>query len=209
MKKAVIFDFDGTLADTAGILHEIYNELAQKKKWQKLNDKDYRKLFTATVWHAIKWSKFRPWRLLYLVRYSREQLHTEVGRISLFKGIPLLIDQLHKARWDLYILSVNISPTIESVLKKPEITGKVTLLEKAVFMHKELSVKQLLKQKGYDPNNVWMVGDETRDIVAAKKAAVQSIGVTWGFQSTTVLKRAGPTHIAHKPSDIAKFLIPG
>lgn len=205
-KKAVIFDFDGTLADTEGLLRDIYNELAKQKKWRRKGRQQYRRLFTATVWHALAWSQLRPWRIWYLVRKTRQQLHTEAGRISLFKGIPQLIDQLYKEGWDLYVLSNNVTPTINLVLQNRAIMDKLIVLEKPTLLRKHIRISELIKRKGYDRSQVWMIGDERRDIAAARKAGVSSIAVTWGLQNKPGLKKARPTYIAEKPRDIAEFL---
>ncbi len=206
-KKAVIFDFDGTLADTEGLLSEIYNELATKNKWQKLNNRGYRQLFTATILHALRWSRFRPWRFFYLVRQSRKHLHTEAGRISLFKGIPKLVRDLEKAGYDLYVLSNNVSTTINLVLTHREIIDKLIVLEKPIFLRKHVRINELVKRKSYERSNVWMVGDEKRDVRAGQKAGVATIAVTWGLQNKGVLRKTRPTHIVNNPSGIAKILI--
>lgn len=205
--KAVIFDFDGTLADTEGLLRDAYNELAKKKRWQKLNNQQYRGLFTATIIHALRWSRFRPWRFFYLVRQSRKHLHTEAGRISLFKGIPELIDELYESGFDLYVLSYNVATTINLVLTHREVIDKLIVLDQPVFFRKHVRINELIKRKNYERSNVWMIGDEKRDIAAAKKAGVASIAVTWGLQNKSALKKAHPTHIVSNPSDIAKILI--
>lgn len=206
MKKAIIFDFDGTLADTEGLLSEIYNELAKKKKWQKLNNSQYRHLFTATIGHALRWSRLRPWRFFYLVKHSRKHLHTEAGRISLFKGIPKLIDDLYAQGYDLYVLSYNVTTTINLVLTHREVIDKLVVLEQPMFLRKHARVNELIKRKGYERKNIWLVGDEKRDIAAAKKAGVASIAVTWGLQNKEALKKARPTYLVDNPSDIAKIL---
>lgn len=203
---AIIFDFDGTLADTEGLLREIYNEVAVKKKWERLNNRQYRKLFTATIGHVLRWSRLRPWRFFYLVRQSRKHLHTEAGRISLFKGLPKLINDLHEAGYDLYVLSNNVSVTINLVLTHREVIDKLIILEQPVFLRKHVRINELIRRKNYARSNVWMVGDERRDIVAAKKARVNSIAVTWGLQNLGVLKKSHPTHLVNNPSEILKIL---
>jgi phosphoglycolate phosphatase-like HAD superfamily hydrolase len=43
-----------------------------------------------------------------------------------------------------------------------------------------------------DPSKVFYIGDETRDIEAAKKAGIKSIAVTWGYNTKAILDNSNP-----------------
>jgi phosphoglycolate phosphatase len=46
------------------------------------------------------------------------------------------------------------------------------------------------------------VGDETRDIEAAKRAGAKSIAVAWGYNNAAILKRHNPDKLVFEPSEI-------
>jgi phosphoglycolate phosphatase len=47
------------------------------------------------------------------------------------------------------------------------------------------------------------VGDETRDIDAAREAGVQCAAVTWGIHSRQVLQKHAPAAIIDKPEELS------
>lgn len=205
--KAVIFDFDGTLANTEGFLRQIYRDVAREKGWVPLNKSTYRRLFTASIWDAARWSRFRPWRLQYLVSESRSRLQARANEIEIFKGLVKVINELHKSGYDIYMLSRNWQSTVQLVVDKHGLGDKVVVLEKPGFFTKHKSVKKLLIQKKYEKDETWMVGDEVRDLYAAKRAGVPFIAVSWGFQDEKTLKAFKPVAVVKDSSEIIKIIL--
>lgn len=206
-KKCVIFDFDGTLADTVGILHQIYNDLANENGWEKLSLDEYKKLFTGTAWHALVWSKFMPWRIYTLVTESRNRLHSNPSKTQLYVGIDKVIDYFSKNGWSIYVLSRNREDTVRLILKEKGLKDNIIVLSQASILGKHKKIKRLVKWKGYDKKFMWMIGDEVRDIKASKRSGIKCIAVTWGFQDEVTLRRSNPDFIAKTPKDILKIIV--
>lgn len=204
--KCVVFDFDGTLADTEGFLRHIYSDIAREKKWVALDRKKFRNLFTASIWDAALWARFRPWRLAHLVNQSRLRLQARSDEIAVFPGMKEVIKKLDKDGFDIYALSRNWQSTVQLVVDKNGLGSVVHVMEKPGFFSKHKSVRKLLEQKNYQKDVTWMVGDEVRDLYAAKRAGVPFIAVTWGFQDQKTLKTFKPSAIAKKPEDILKIV---
>ena len=57
-----------------------------------------------------------------------------------------------------------------------------------------------------DLSSAVMVGDREYDILGAKAAGLDSIGVLYGYGSPEELQNAGATHIAERVADIMDFL---
>lgn len=207
MKKAVIFDFDGTLADTEGFLRKIYGEIAREKKWKPLDRRKFRNLFTASIWDAGLWAKFMPWRVAHLVNQSRHRLKNEYKQIKIFTGMKQAIQKLDKSGYDIYVLSRNWQSTVQLVVDNNGLGKTVHVMEKPGFFSKHKSVKKLIAQKNYSRDNTWMVGDEVRDLYAAKRARVAFIGVTWGFQEGKTLRAFHPTAVVKSPEEIVKIIL--
>lgn len=50
------------------------------------------------------------------------------------------------------------------------------------------------------------VGDSAVDIETARRACVESVGVTWGFRPVSELRKAYADHVVSSPSEILKFV---
>jgi phosphoglycolate phosphatase len=71
-------------------------------------------------------------------------------------------------------------------------------------------IEHILQMEGLDASAVCMIGDRSHDIVAAKRHAIPTIGVTWGYGSVAELEDAGVTQlcdeVATLPACVAEIL---
>ena len=54
--------------------------------------------------------------------------------------------------------------------------------------------------------DVLYIGDSAVDIDTARRACVESIGVTWGFRPVSELRKACANHVVSNPEEILKYL---
>lgn len=206
MRKAIILDFDGTLANTAHILQKIYNQMAEKRGWTKMSAHDYRRLRKVKTGQVLEWAGVHHWELPILLYRGRKLFLREISEVELFTDMPELVKDLRKSGWDIYILSKNSERAVKQVLADNKLDDDVHTLKRASLLGKHRNIKKFLKQFKYDKDNVWMIGDETHDIEAAKKAGVKIISVSWGLQDEKILSTYEPNFIAESTEDIRKIL---
>lgn len=208
-KKVFIFDFDGTLADSAPIIRSIYTDLAAKKKWKVLTDEDYEMLRHGTIRDARRWSGIPIWQYPLLVRAVKKLMTLEAEKVSLFPGTAELVKKLHGHNSDLYVLSRNAPSTIYKVFERYGIEDKIQVLNrrKRSFGSKAAAITELIRKKKYDKKHIWMIGDEVRDIQAAKSAGVNSVAIEWGIQDISILERFEPTKVAATVSELQQILL--
>src|SRR3989344_3585369 len=195
MLTTIIFDFDGTLADTGRIMIECMNELAkqenrpQLKANESLREKTALQIFTKDLGVSV-------YRVPYYVR--------KASSIRFFKGIPSTVKMLSR-QFRLGILTSNSDEIVKKVLVKEGVTSFSFIFSNSSVFGKHRSLKKLLKTYRLQPAETIYVGDEVRDIEACRKAKVPIIAVTWGFNSRKILERAKPDFIADKPEEIIKI----
>lgn len=83
--KYVVFDFDGTLADTEDIVFTIYLDLADKFKLKKVSKDELYKLKKLSAFEAIDHLDIKKWDLPGLLRRGRKVLHGMIENIDLCK----------------------------------------------------------------------------------------------------------------------------
>lgn len=204
--SVVVFDFDGTLADSLTVALSVYNDIAAQKSFKQIDSVDWEKLRYMSIGQAMKYVGVKPYHVPGILAAGRRELHNHVGSIHLFEGIPDVINKLHNQKHQLFVLSTNSRKTVLSVLSEAGISDKIQVLSSAPIFGKAAALKKLAKKMNIDPGQLWMIGDELRDAQAAKKAGAKCIAVTWGLQPKVILERGKPTNIAYTPDDIVKIL---
>lgn len=204
-KGVVVFDFDGTLADSERIIIKLYDFFAEKNNKPKLTEETKQKLRDGTTRQAMKWTGIKFWQIPKLLNMARVEYKKRATNVKIFTGMESIAEKLSKD-FDIYILSTNNEKTVRKILKKNNFKPPVTVLKGSSVFGKDKALKRLLRKNKYDRHLSWMVGDEMRDIAAGNKARLNTIGVTWGLQSEVGLNLAKPDYIVHKPSEILKII---
>jgi phosphoglycolate phosphatase len=67
---------------------------------------------------------------------------------------------------------------------------------------------RILKDLDVPPAAAAMVGDGTTDVRAGRAAGVTTCAVTYGYRSEEELRQAGPDHVVHAMTDITRIFMP-
>ena len=207
MKNVVIFDFDGTIADAIPLFREVYSEIAENRGLPQMDEQTYLELRKGSIKDVVKWVGIRSWQLPFVANEGRKIFAKKSAQVKLFDGIPELIQRLYKDSWDIYVLSLNSEQTIKKVLKRHGISDFMIILRRPPILGKSSSIKKLVRKNKYQKSNVWMVGDELRDVEGGKKAGVKTISVSWGLQDKDALKAKNPDFLVDKVSELSKILV--
>lgn len=205
--KTIIFDFDGTLADSIEVMLQIYNDLAKTRGMRPVSETDWQELRKGTIASGLKWTGAKPYQLPGLLAQGLKLVEARTTEIKLFPNIIPVVKQLAEDGCQLFVLSTNSQPLIQEVLNKHGIGGYLNVLKSSRVFGKATAIKKLLRAYKLEPANVWMVGDEVRDMVAAKKAGVHAVGVNWGFQPGETLLAVGNVTLVKEPEDISSLVV--
>lgn len=196
--QLVIWDFDGTLADSLAAAVGIFNRLAAELGYKPIVDIAAARALTTRQFlrrHGIS-----LWRLPRLVRRYREAAADEADRLKLFPGLPAVLTGLREAGVRLGVLSSNKEDNIRRCLRA---NGVEEAFDFVVgyprLFGKAKALRRILREERIDPETVLYVGDEVRDVEAAKKAGVAVVAVTWGFHTEALLRTSGPDHLMSDP----------
>jgi phosphoglycolate phosphatase len=201
--KALIFDFDGTLADSFETLLDIFEDIA--KRPQKLTPAEVALLRGQNLRQIIKHLKVRRWQIPHMVLKAKKELSRRMGGIHLFPGTKQALIDLSKDS-KIYILSTNSSENIHVLLKKNGLGKYIAAVYGDIGLRgKTVALKKLIKKEGLSRAECIYIGDETRDIEAARKAKVTSVGVTWGFNSAEAIKSAKSDIVIDKTRKLVRL----
>ncbi|MDC0584364.1 HAD-IA family hydrolase [Bacteroidales bacterium] len=203
----ILFDFDGTLADTFSEIVKIYNKIAPAYNCRPvdLNDLDY--IRSKRPQELLRDYNISTYNLPFVILKGRKELRTKIHEIASFGNLVDIILQLKEKGYQLGILSANSRKNIKAFLANHKIEDAFDFIHnsKNIF-GKSKKIKKILKEYHLKHNQVLMVGDETRDIEAAKKMDVPIVAVGWGFNSINALMALQPNYWVTEPSEIIQVV---
>jgi phosphoglycolate phosphatase len=210
--KLIIFDFDGTLADTLGALLRISNRLAPEFGYPQIGDEQLENLKYLSSWEIIKLSKVALWKLPFLLKRVKEEFPGEVRNVKLFPGVTELLNTLKLQGYRLGIVSSNAEANIRSLLSQNHIEHLFDFVTTASTFGKGKAIGRILKQYHCPKSDAIYIGDEIRDIQAARSISIRIVAVGWGFNAPTALMDRQPDLLITKPlaliSALARFYPP-
>lgn len=205
--RCIAFDFDGTLVDSRQLAWDILNELANKYGFRRLESKDFdaaRDMNKAQFIRFLGVKKLRVPRLLNEGRLMmRERIHT----VKPFEGIADVISAIRPELRTLGIITSNIPENVEKVLQAHDLNRFEFISSVPKLGKKHKYLRYAMRTFSYAPERVVCVGDESRDMVAAKRAGVTAVGVAWGFNSEKALREAQADYIVQSPVELKELLL--
>ena len=201
MDSIIIFDFDGTIADTISAGLEIINAHADKYGYKRL-DGDINTHFSAL--QLVKLAEVKLWKLPYLIYQLKKKLAEKSDELKVLSESPVLIKKLNEAGYELGILTSNSYKTVTAFLKKYELDSYFSFLRTDVSLFGKK--KALAKSKKILNKKIIYIGDELRDIEACRKNEIPIVSIPWGLNSFESLEEHNPGLVA-KTADEAFALI--
>ena len=213
--QAVLFDLDGTLADTAGDLGGALNTLRVARGLQPMPLADLRPFASAGARGLIGVGlnihpgddAFEPLRVAFLDAYTRCLADTT----ALFEGMGQLLDTLEARglRWG--VVTNKPHRFTVPVMEGLGLMGRAgTVISGDSTAHAKPHPLPLLtacEQLGVDPSRSLYVGDDLRDIQAAQAAGMPSAAAAWGYIGHNgEIGGWGADVIAQQPLDLLQHL---
>lgn len=220
MIKAVIFDFDGTIANTIPAIREGVNATMRRYGYPEHTNEEIlsfinfgaRQLIRSAMPAELREDEALVDRVLadYDEDYSRVYDHTRVA----YDGIPALIDRLHRAGHPVGVLSNKQDAFVKKLSEQVLIPGS---WDSAHGVGDGQPAKPdpflsnlVARELGVKTSECIMVGDSDVDIRTAENAGMLHVGVSWGYRNEDFLRAHGAVRVARTVSEletiIASFL---
>jgi HAD superfamily hydrolase (TIGR01549 family) len=203
----VIFDFDGTIANTFPLVVGIVNRLSESFGYEKISEDEIEKVRNMKIGDLRGFLKLSWMQVPIFLMRVRQELFNQIGLLRPVFGIEDLIAELDKKKVTLGMITSNREEVVSVFVKK-------YFVEKFSFIHTGTSIfgkhkvlSDVLAHYHLAKDEVVYVGDELRDIEAAKKVGVRVVSVTWGFQARELLEKACPDYIVEDVRSLRELLI--
>ncbi len=190
--KLLIFDFDGTLADSFPFFLEQFDTLADTHGFRRLDRGELETLRGYTVPQLMKHVGLPLWKIPRVALHFKTLMAQNIERIKLFDGMDSALRLLSQQGASLALVTSNSYENARAVLG-PENASLIAHYEcGASLFGKGGKLKRVLAGSGFARDEVLCIGDEIRDIEAAHGENLDCAAVAWGYTRLEAL-------LAHAP----------
>ena len=205
--KVIVFDFDGTIADTYDAFVTIINRLADEFGYQPVSQEEIRRFRNLNSQEIIKQSGISLFKVPALLRRAKQEMSQEITNIPLIPGMKSALSTLQKQGKKLGIVTSNTHQNVACFLNKHELEPIFDFVySDTKIFGKNKIINKLIKQEQLLREGIIYVGDETRDITAAKQSKIKVIAVSWGFNSPEILAKCNPDFLIENPMELPQVI---
>lgn len=203
--KVLLFDFDGTLADTRTIGLKILNELAEEFHFRHLPEEDLSKARQMSTQKLIRFLGISRWRVPRISHRGLTKLHERIQEVQPISKMPEILRSLKERGFRLGILTSNSEANVTAFLKHHNLSYFEFIHTSSKLFGKARELRRLIKKHQLRPEEMIYIGDETRDIEATKKIPIRIVAVTWGYNSSDILSSMSPDFLIDEPEELLSF----
>jgi HAD superfamily hydrolase (TIGR01509 family) len=205
----LIFDLDGTLADTLPLIYESFNDALSPVLGRQLAPEEIRALFGPPDNYLIRGMVGPEHQDAAIERYVATYRRRHRDLVELFDGIAGLLADAHAKGVRLAVVTGKSRATALMTL---EILGVLDWFD-VIYAGDDVArqkpdpmalVMALSDLAHDDPASAAMIGDSAADVISGKAAGVATIGVLWGSPDHSDLLAAGPDVVCGSIDDLRK-----
>lgn len=187
-KKAIIWDWNGTLLDDADICVECMNRVLEKRGLELLDKKRYREIFTFPVkeYYQKAGIDFVSEKFEIPAMEFIDQYHKELPSAQLFSQVKGVLTNFKKRGYYQAILSAMEHESLEASLKEKGVFDyfdTVTGINDH-YAHSKLEIgRELINSISYNKEEMLLVGDSLHDLEVADALGIECVLIANGHQS--------------------------
>lgn len=213
--KAIIFDLDGTLADSLFDIADSMNKVLTKKNYPTFSYEEYKYLvgngLKNLVYYSIPEKERNEENVSSCLAMMMDEYNSHyVDKTTLYKGIPELLDYLNSLEIKMSVLSNKADELTQKICKEllnkwnfEIIMGASDQFPRKPDPQSALYIADYLK---VNPENTLYLGDTNVDMKTANAAKMYAIGATWGFRTRKELEENNAKMIIDEPMELVEKL---
>lgn len=201
-----LFDFDGTLADSQDWFLGVFDQVADRFGYRRLGPGDRERLRGLDTKAILSDLGVPIWKLPMIAKHLRDLATRDIESIRLFTGAAEMLAGVQAGGVRIAVASSNAEENVRRVLGPA--AGQVAHFACGAHLFGKASkVRGVLRAARADAGAAILVGDEARDLEAAREAGVSCGLVAWGYADPTFLRSLSPDLFFERMEEIAPALV--
>ena len=203
--KLAIFDFDGTLSDSGEWFISIIDDLADRFRFRRVDHDEIETLRRRPTREVIQHLGIPGWKLPLIARHVRARFRDSASDIRTFDGVRAMLHSLTESGVRMMLCSSNGEANVRAVLGSDAARFEAYFCGSGLF-GKVAKFRRAIKASGLAPSAILSIGDETRDIDAARAVGIGAGAALWGYANPETLVAMGPDVAFANPDEIVAYL---
>jgi phosphoglycolate phosphatase len=200
--KTLIFDFDGTIADTLGETRLIFNKIAPDYGIREVAAHELDHLRHLSLKELLDHLDIPKRRVPALM-----MMRSNITQLKLIEGMPEVLVELRRHVRSFGILTSNSTSNVDLFLRTHGLREQFDFISStSKLTGKSKHLRAIRKTFSLREDEMLYIGDELRDVKASQKAGIPIAAVSWGFNSPESLAAAEPDYLFHKPAEFLSLL---
>ncbi len=205
--KTLIFDFDGTIADTLGETRLIFNKIAPDYGIREVAAHELDHLRHLSLKELLDHLDIPKRRVPALIARGTMMMRSNITQLKLIEGMPEVLVELRRHVRSFGILTSNSTSNVDLFLRTHGLREQFDFISStSKLTGKSKHLRAIRKTFSLREDEMLYIGDELRDVKASQKAGIPIAAVSWGFNSPEALAAAEPDYLFHKPSEFLSLL---
>ena len=196
---------DGTLADSYPWFLSILSAVCDKFGLRPIGPQDIDTLRGYDSARILEWLEVPRWKLPVIVRHMRALKAQHLHEIPLFPGVDRLLAGLRERGLVLAVVSSDREDNVRQALG-PNARLIPHYACGASLFGKSAKFRSILRRAKVPAAQAITIGDEIRDIDAARQAGIAFGAVAWGYASLVALQARNPDEVFMTIEEIAARL---
>ncbi len=208
MTRAVLFDLDGTLVDSVGLIDEAFRYACRTVLGRDPSEAEVFARWGEPL--PARFTALAPDRVEALVAEYTQYYEAHLHRLRSFPGVEEMLRGLRACGCRLGVVTSKRRRTTEATLRQVGLEGVFEVVVSAEDVGRPKPapdpVRTALWLLQTPAGRAWMVGDGVFDLQAGRAAGVRTVAALWGSREREALLQAGPDHVAETPEAVVSLI---
>jgi phosphoglycolate phosphatase len=201
-----IFDLDGTLVDSFPWFKRSINDVADRFGFRRVTEDELEEIRAGSTHEILAHLQLPLWKVPAVARYMRRLKAEQTANTPLFEGVPAMLRTLADAGIKLALVTSDSQANAR--VKLGESAALISYYDCAASLFgKPARFRRVIRRAKIEPARIIAIGDEVRDVEAARSVGISCGSVAWGYAAPRALRAMNPDFMFEHMDDIAANLL--